>query len=298
MSVQSPYAGSLARLPMSESSVGVLGSETRYWTYGDEDAATTVVLTHGYRGEHHGLEPVVAHLPGVRFIAPDLPGFGESTPMQGVSHDVEGYARWLTAFIGAIGLEGRAVVLGHSFGSIIASAAVAGGLATPALVLVNPIAISGLKGPRPIATAVTVAFYRSARVLPERAARAFLGSPVIVQFMSSALVKTKDKALRRWIHSQHHTYFSRFATKRTVLEGFDASVTRSVGEFAADIAVPTLLVAAERDDITPLSAIRALNAAIAGSTLVVIPDVGHLIHYETPAAAASAIESFLATDRP
>lgn len=291
----SPYAEALSRIPVSESSVQVLGGETRYWTYGAADAATTVVLVHGYRGDHHGLEPVVAHLPEYRFIAPDLPGFGASTALTDVAHDIDGYAAWLAAFVASLELEGRAVVLGHSFGSIVASAAVARGLQTPALVLVNPIAVPGLEGPRPIATAVTVAFYRSARLLPERAARAFLGSPLIVRGMSVALTKTRDKALRRWIHGQHDSFFSLFASKTTLLEGFDASVTRSVGEFAADITTPTLLVAAERDDITPLSAIRALDSELVDSELRVIPEVGHLIHYETPAAAASAIDSFLGT---
>lgn len=293
----SPYAQQLARIPVTEHSVPLLGSETRYWTYGDADATTTVVLVHGYRGEHHGLEPIVAHLPGIRFIAPDLPGFGASGAMTEAAHDIDGYATWLIAFMDALGLTGNAAVLGHSFGSIVVSAATARGLTAPAVVLVNPIAVPGLEGPRPVATALTVGFYRSARLLPERAARAFLGSPVIVRGMSIALAKTKDRGLRRWIHGQHDTYFSRFASKQTILEGFDASVTRSVGEFAHAIEAPTLLVAAERDDITPLSAVRALNGAIAGSELVVIPEVGHLIHYETPAVAAAAIESFLARHR-
>ena len=67
----------------------VLGGRTAYWTYGPDDAETTVVAVHGFRGEHHGLEPVVAHLPGVRVIMPDLPGFGETPPLPGRRHDIE-----------------------------------------------------------------------------------------------------------------------------------------------------------------------------------------------------------------
>lgn len=294
MNAQSPYAERLARIPVTDTVTDVLGSETRYWTYGEADAHTTVVLVHGYRGEHHGLEPVVAHLPGLRFIAPDLPGFGESSPLPRLAHDIDGYAEWLRAFVAALDLERPPIVLGHSFGSMVSAAAVAGGLVTPALILVNPIAVSARRGPRPLATALTLGFYRFARHLPERAARAMLGSPVIVRGVSMAMAKTKDRSLRAWIHEQHDTYFSRFASKQTILEGFEASVNRSVGEFADRLTVPTLLIAAERDDITPLSAVRALNSAIAGSTLVVIDGVGHLIHYETPAAAAAAIETFLA----
>src|SRR5690606_26883333 len=113
MNTQSPYAEALSRIPVSEASVQVLGSDTHYWTYGDADATTTVILVHGYRGEHHGLEPVVAQMPGIRFIAPDLPAFGESEPLAGLKHDIDGYARWLAAFVEAIDLDGREKVLGH-----------------------------------------------------------------------------------------------------------------------------------------------------------------------------------------
>ena len=70
----------------------MLGSATRYWVYGDPDAKHTIVISHGYRGEHHGLEPVIAQLPQYRFISPDLPGFGESTPMTEVAHSIDGFA--------------------------------------------------------------------------------------------------------------------------------------------------------------------------------------------------------------
>ncbi|TQL48054.1 pimeloyl-ACP methyl ester carboxylesterase [Homoserinimonas aerilata] len=293
MNVHSPYASLLEKIPVTKDEVVVLGSTTRYWTYGDPDAPVTVVLAHGYRGEHHGLEPVIAQLPSVRFISPDLPGFGESTPLTETAHDIDGYAQWLIAFVEALGLTGRAVALGHSFGSIITSAALKRGLQAQALILVNPIAISGLKGPRPVSTFLTVMFYRTAGMLPERLANSLLRSPLIVQFMSSALVKTRDKGLRKWIHNEHHTYFSNFATRRSVIEGFEASIAHSVGDFVESIELPTLLVAAELDDITPLSANRALAASIPNSKLVVLPGVGHLIHYESPVPAAEAISEFL-----
>ena len=103
MTVPTPHADALARIPVREGSVDVLGSTTRYWEYGPSDAAHTVVIAHGYRGDHHGLEPVIALLPEVRFIGPDLPGFGASTPMTEAPHSIEGYARWLGGFLDALG---------------------------------------------------------------------------------------------------------------------------------------------------------------------------------------------------
>jgi pimeloyl-ACP methyl ester carboxylesterase len=111
--------------------------------------------------------------------------------------------------------------------------------------------------------------------------------------MSMSLVKTKDKALRKWIHREHHTYFSNFASRNVVVEGFDASISFNVSDFAAAVTVPTLLVAAELDDITPVAAHNPVIDAMTDATLVVLPDVGHLIHYEKPVEAAHAIEEFL-----
>lgn len=293
MSVLSPYAERLSAIPIRQAQASILGSTTKYWVYGDDDAPVTIVISHGYRGEHHGLEPVISFLPDYRFISPDLPGFGESTPLTEVEHSIEGFSAWLNALVDHLGLRGTAIILGHSFGTIVSSAAVAGGLPTPGLILVNPIAMPGLKGPRPIATGVTVMYYRTAAKLPRRIGKAVLKSWFVVQFMSSNLVKTKDKALRKWIHNEHHTYFNNFADRDTVVEAFETSVRNDVSEFADNISVPTLLVAAELDDITPVSAQYVLQRKLHNARLRVLTGVGHLIHYEEPELAANAIRDFV-----
>ena len=68
---------------------------------------------------------------------------------------------------------------------------------------------------------------------------------------------------------------------------------RSSGVFAPAISQPTLLIAAQKDDITPIEAERHLQTLFPDADLVEIPEVGHLIHYETPQAAASAVTRFL-----
>lgn len=286
-----PYAALLAEIPVQRQTAEILGGTTAYWTYGDADAATTIVAVHGFRGEHHGLEPVVAHLPGIRVISPDLPGFGETAPLPGRAHDLDAYAAWLRTFVETV--APGAVVLGHSFGSIVASAAVAGGLATPKLILVNPIGAPALEGPRGVLTRLAVFYYLAGAKLPRPIGDALLRNGVIVRVMSVAMAKTRDADLRRFVHEQHDTYFSRFADRDVLHEAFVTSVSHDVREFAPRIAQPTLLVAAQKDDITPIEAERHLATLFPRAELVEIPDVGHLIHYETPAAAASAIIRFL-----
>ncbi len=299
MIASSPYDDRLGRIPVRACDAHVLGSTTRYWDYGDPSATTSIVLVHGFRGDHHGLEPVVAHLDGFRLISPDLPGFGESEPLRDAHHDIEGYAAWLRAFVAALDLPGRVVILGHSFGSIVVSAALAGRDGAAALhpadvVLVNPIAAPALKGPRGVLTRLAVFYYWLASVLPERLGFALLRNGLIVRVMSVAMAKTDDKALRRWIHDQHDRYFSAFSDRQVVLEAFRASVSNDVSEFAPGIPERTLLIAADKDDITPVAAQERLVALFPDARLHVIADVGHLIHYEVPAEAAGQITAFLA----
>jgi len=294
MVAPSPYAEALARIPAHERDIEVLGSRTHVVEYGPLDADRTVVLVHGFRGDHHGLGPVVAQLPGIRFIAPDLPGFGTSAPLEGRPHDIDGYVAWLDAFLHEAGVHGTAVLLGHSFGSIVVSAAVANGVPTPRVILVNPIGQNALAGPRGILTRLAVLFYRVGAALPERLGFAALRSRLVTRVMSETMAKTDDRALRRWIHEEHDRYFSAFATRQSLLEAFRASVSHDVSEYAADVTPSTLLVVADEDDITPLAAQEHLVTLFPDARLEVIAGVGHLIHYEKPVEAAAAIRAFLA----
>jgi pimeloyl-ACP methyl ester carboxylesterase len=294
MPAVNPYASLLSATPVLEASTNILGSDTHYWDYGPADAPVTIVAVHGFRGEHHGLEPVIAHLHGIRVINPDLPGFGESTPMTGAEEDVDGYGTWLELLIRSLKLPGEPIILGHSFGSIITSAAVAGGLSTPALILINPIAAPALQGPKAFISGLTAFYYRLGAALPTRIGYALLGSSLITRFVTLQMAVTRDSELRKWIHYQHTTYFSRFSDRDTLSRAFRASTVHWVAEYAAKIRVPTLLIAAEKDQITTVADEKKLADALKDGELYMIGDVGHLIHYEKPAEAAALIENFLA----
>jgi len=270
---------------------------TRWHEYGrDVAAAGSIIAVHGFRGDHHGLEPIVERLRGRHVIAPDLPGFGASDAFTDRAHDIDGYARWVGEFARAVAPDRPVTLLGHSFGSIVVAAALAEReLEASVAVLVNPIGAPALKGPKAIGTAAAVFYYWLARALPARAGNGLLRSPAIVRAMSVAMATTRDPELRRWIHGQHDAYFSRFADRNSLLEAFRASVSHDVSEYAARLELPVLLVAAAQDQITPLAAERRLAELLPDGTLEVIDGVGHLIHYEKPAEAAALIESFLAS---
>ncbi|UFS60366.1 alpha/beta fold hydrolase [Subtercola endophyticus] len=312
----SPHAAQLAAKPLTRSSLDVLGGTTELWTYGPvagdtgesggsddggspaagvvaRDSAPTILLVHGFRGDHHGLEPIAARLPGFTVIVPDLPGFGISTPLKR-THDIAGYSAWLRDLVSQLDLGPDAVILGHSFGSIIVAAALAGGLEAERVILVNPIAAPALSGPRGILTRLAVFYYKVGAWLPQKLGFAWLRLALVTRFISITMAKTKNRALRAWIHDQHHRYFGAFSNRAVVVEAFEASVSNDVSEFAAQITPPTLLIAGDRDDITPVAAEERLATLIPDARLVVLHGVGHLIHYERPVEAARAISAFVA----
>ncbi|WP_104118857.1 alpha/beta fold hydrolase [Arthrobacter sp. B1805] len=275
------------------------GTLQRVWDFPavagpDGGKATTITMVHGFRGDHHGLLRLVEELPRHRVILPDLPGFGQGQELPG-THDVSTYARFISDCLRKLAPEPR-VLLGHSFGSIVAAeaAALAPDLAS-VLVLVNPISAPALEGPSRTASRVAEGYYVAADRLPEAAGRALLAHPLIVRAMSVFMAKTKDRTLRRWIHGQHDAYFSSFASRRVVLEAFRASISGTVRDRAQELTMPVLLIAAEKDDIGSVASQRELAALVPDSVLEVLPGVGHLVHYEKPREAARLIETFLET---
>ncbi|MGF6832015.1 pimeloyl-ACP methyl ester carboxylesterase [Paenarthrobacter sp. TE4293] len=279
------------------SDVEVDGSNVAYWTYepvNETPATRTILVIHGFRGDHHGLLRVADQLPEMRIIMPDLPAFGSSDPFVDDEHTVERYGQFISGFMSELGLGPKTVLLGHSFGSIVASHfAAKHPHAVYPLILINPIAAPALEGPKGIMTKLAVLYYQASAKLPRPLGLAILRNRAIVRIMSITMAKTKDKALRRFIHGQHDAYFSAFADRKSLLESFKASVSGHVAEVAEQLTLPVLLVAGEKDEIATLPNQYKLMKRLPDARLEVIPGVGHLIHYETPVPAAEAIRTFL-----
>ena len=251
----------------------------------------TLILIHGYRGTHHGLQLIADALPEYETIVPDLPGFGEGPTLP--SYDLDSYVEWLHEFIQSQPTK-KPFLLGHSFGSIVCAAYAAKYPESIAkLILVNPIGAPALEGPKAILTQLTIFYYWVGTKLPGKAADKWLGSKAVVQIMSSVMAKTKDKTLRAYIHDQHHQHFSSFHDAQSVSQSFKTSVGNSVRDVAALITLPTLLIAGDKDDITPLEKQRILATLFKHAELKVIKNVGHLTHYETPDQIAAFVKAFL-----
>ena len=228
----------------------------------------TIVLVHGYRGDHHGLEPVIAQLPGIRFISPDLPGFGASTPLTEAPHSIAGYARWLTAFARALELPALAVILGHSFGSIVTSPRGRGrACRRRALILVNPISADPRSAAGRVHHRADPRLLRRRRgALPDRARHA-AARQLADRAVHEHVRWSRPTTRRCAAGSTRSTTATSTASRdpRTVAEGFDASLsTAGRRGGAAACTMPVLLIAGEDDRIAPLAGQQRTRRAVPG----------------------------------
>ncbi len=112
------------------------------------DGPAPALLIHGnFAGKLWWSEILAEPLPGVRLIAPDLPGFGKSYANGAFRPSIPFYARSLGDFLDELGVE-RALLLGHSFGGAVATElALSEPDRFPALFLLAPAPHTGLYTP-------------------------------------------------------------------------------------------------------------------------------------------------------
>lgn len=307
-----------ALIPGTRFEIELFGATTRYWQYGagmntgvfPSECSPKILLIHGFRGDHHGLEIIANRLlkllPEASIISPDLPGFGRSEDLP-MTVSLQGYTAWLQALIEQINParpDGSDIhVVGHSFGSIVTAAYAAEyphGL--DRLTLINPISEPALEGSQKIASRAASFYYRVGSALPEKIGYPLLRSQLITRVTSELMMRTREPAMRRFINNQHAAYFGSFGSRKGVLQAYEVSISATAAEFAPRIQVPVQMLVAEDDDLGTPQTARAMFAALKGrphspgERFEMIPEVGHLIHYETPTVAAGLIAEFTHED--
>lgn len=271
------------------------GHRIAYWEYHPE-APTTIVLVHGFTGSHEGFQYLIPLLPEIHFIVPDLPGFGVSELPPKADWSIDGLARLANEFVEQLGLTTPPRILGHSMGGLVVSSMI---YQQPDLYDKQVILIS------PVPTHVRVADSRRVGMIlgalqyriGKRAGRAgerIVKSRTISRGLTRLMLHTPDPQRRREIY-QHHLRNLDFISD---IEFYDRiyTDTNRLGSihYADELRKKTiLLLAGNRDNVTPLREVKKLAEAISPQQFIIIPNVGHLIHYEKAPEAAEAIESFI-----
>lgn len=271
------------------------GLRVKYWEY-HPDAPTTMVLIHGFTGSHEGFKYIVEQLPDIHFIVPDLPGFGVSDLPERADWTIDGLARLANDFVEALHLEPAPHILGHSMGGLVVSSMIyqQPDLYDSRVVLISPVptAIRRNDARRPGAILGTLQYrlgHRTGRVGDK-----LVKSRTVSRALTRLMLHTSDRELRRAIYDHHFKnldyisdidFYSRLYT--------DINRSGSI-HYASELSKKhILLLAGDKDSVTPLPEMKKFAMAVNPDTFTIIPDVGHLIHYEKAAEAAEAIRQFL-----
>lgn len=243
-----------------------------------DPAQPAVVFVHGAALDHSTWQWQSRYLAhhGYSALAVDLPGHGRSPGALRTS--IEAMADWVAAFIEAACVA-RAHVVGHSMGSLVALETA---IRHPARVA--RLALLGASAPMPVGEAFLAA--------------AKDDSPAAFDMQTA------------WGHARHVALATSAIPGLTLAGASRQLVARSgAGVQYADLAachawapspeairalaVPTLVVAGQRDQMTPWKSGQALAREIPGARFVAL-DAGHAMMSEAPREVLAALRAHLA----
>lgn len=178
----------------------MIGLPTGPVAYTDEGHGPVILAVHGLPGSARDFRWLAPHLSSfARVVRVDLPGFGETPVSTGKDPSVVGRARVVVAVAEALQLE-RPVLLGHSMGGIVATAA-----AELAPDRFRALALLSSPGLRPHAMLRRVPFRTVSAALSTPLLRSALRPAVRKFFAAGGFRGYPDAALARTFHCVAHT---------------------------------------------------------------------------------------------
>lgn len=270
---------------MSQLLVGGASTFVARYSSGSSDSKR-LLLVHGIRGTHHGLEAIVGALPSYECIVPDLPAFGRSEPLSR-EHDLAALHGWLGELIDRYKPD---AIVAHSYGTLLVSGAPAA--ASIRQVLINPVVELSKNRAQKASSRVTTAFYHACQALGETWGRRICSARILVDAMSFGLASKPGADVRRWVFAQHREHFSSFASLRTLAEHSKLATSLSLKVDHTN-GTPRLLIASTKDSISDVKQIEQYARNVDSAFVETLEDYGHLTHYEAPELAARAIERFV-----
>jgi pimeloyl-ACP methyl ester carboxylesterase len=272
-------------LVMTRKSVRVCGGQTAYWECSPERQDSLIIL-HGFRGNHRALIPMSRHLSAYRIILPDRPGYGESDRLD-KQHTLLNYSHWLDEFIGRLDLA-RFSVWGHSNGATIALIQAAQGHRKPSATVAVSVALL----PGSILQRLTTSYYQLGRVMPTTLRKLWLTNRVMANTSGRVLFKTTRGQELNALLSEGILDL-RSINPDVILEEYFNAIHTDLDPYVSSISAPILFVAGARDIIAPLSQVRSLASKARRGTLQIMSDQGHMAPIEAPGATAALTGHFL-----
>jgi pimeloyl-ACP methyl ester carboxylesterase len=237
----------------------------------------SIVFIHGAANDHSvwQLQSRYFAYHGFNVLAMDLPGHGKSTgpSLPSIRH----IAAWIVDVLDAVGI-GKATLVGHSMGSLIALEA---GASAPQRV--EKLALIATAFPMKVSDALL----NTARAQDHAALE------MINVWSHSACGQTGgNRVPGQWIMGGSMRLLER--TAEPLYNDFDACNQYAAGaDSAGKVACPVLMISGSRDLMTPPRSAKLLAEKLANLESVTIEGSGHDLMAEQPDAVLDALISFI-----
>lgn len=242
-----------------------------------------LVLLHAFPLAAEMWQPQLAAVPaGWRFVAPDLRGFGQSTPGDtSLPASIDEDAADVVALLDRLGLD-RAVIGGLSMG----------GYAAFAVWRRAGERLSGLVLADTRAEADSEAARASRDAMVETLAHG--GAAAVFERMQSGLLGATTRSSRPGV-----VKLVRDLALAQPADGIRLGIERLKSRpdstpLLADIKCPVIIVVGDEDQITDVDTARQMHARIPGAELAVVGLAGHLSNLEQPDRFNAVLARFLA----
>ena len=282
-----PVAELTARWAQPPSSfIDIAGMQVHVRDEGVRDDPVPIILLHGTSASLHTWDGWVRELePFRRVIRVDMPGFGLTGPAPDGDYTIEAYVRFMGAVMDHFAIR-NCVLAGNSFGGWVAwETALAQPGRVDALILVDSAGYTLHSQSVPLG-------FRVAKI------------PVLNRLVESMLPRALVESSVRNVYGDPDKVTPDLVDRYyeiTLREGNRAALVQRFAQAAAGIdetrirqvGVPTLILWGGRDRLIPLEYGAHFRRDIAGSSLVVFDDLGHVPQEEDPVRTVAALKSFL-----
>jgi pimeloyl-ACP methyl ester carboxylesterase len=223
-----------------------------------------------------------------RVIRFDLPGFGLTGPAPDGDYTIERYARFVTAMLDELGVR-RCVLAGNSLGGQVAWVT-----AVTAPERVEKLILVDAAGYPLQSTSVPIGFRIARLPVLNRLAQFTLPRRVIEASLTN--VYGDPRKVTPELVDLYFAMTVRAGNRQALAQRFAQIVPGALMERIPALKQPTLILWGGLDRLIPPEHGQRFKREIAGSRLVVFPDLGHVPHEEDPAGTVAIVQQFLAME--
>ncbi len=250
------------------------------WLVANENAKKAVVLVHGVTGNKLDMvvlgSEYIKH--GYAVYSPDLPGHGKAPMFDARSFDDLG--DWLKACIEAMGIQ-PALIVGNSFASGMCYNYAIQGYLSPDTHLV-------LTCPTPDIAWSSRALRRAGGMLPNKVATRAYNTRLAINTRVSYLGQSDEPSSRKWLNESEYLKIPFIQAK--VGSQLSKLLATHNPYFAPMLPIEVqkqmTVVIGTKDNVITRKTLPTLRRILPEARMLIIPDVGHILHFEAPGAIA------------